>query len=101
MISGYSLTGEKCTAREPSQPVSQGAGRYAPVHFSWKTGMSQDLHPLRLFLTYRFQEPGCHSAWTHHTVAVQSMNVSPPLLHTWERLEILHGKKNKKCAAGL
>lgn len=33
MISGYSLTGEKCTAREASQPARQAAGRYAPVHF--------------------------------------------------------------------
>lgn len=76
MISGYSLTEEKCTVREPQPAWEQK--RYALVFFSLQTSMSQVLHPLFFFSYYLHgpQVPDHHPIWTRHPVALQNMAVA-------------------------
>lgn len=81
MISGYSLTGEKCTVREPGQPGSKAV---CAGLLQFATRRESSSVSARSILIVRAQESGRHRTQIHHTAALQSMRVSPPLLHTWQ-----------------
>lgn len=72
MISGYSLTGEKCTVREPSQPGSKAVCTGLLQFGSWCE--SGSVYPLCLFFMYGSRSlavtPHGHIALQHSKVCV-------------------------------
>lgn len=73
MISGYSLTGEKCTPCEPSQPARKVCTGLQVARWCESTSAS----PFGLHPPVRFLESG--STRPRHSAALQSTSVSPPL----------------------
>lgn len=93
VISGYSLTGEKCTVREPRQ---SGSKAVCTVLLKCASRRESSSVSALSILNVWVQESGHHPTEPHHTAALQSMSVSPPLLHTWQWLMIrcFFGGKN-------
>lgn len=80
VISGYSLTGEKCTVREPGQPGSKAVCT-GLLQFASRRE-SSSLYPLCLLLMYGSRRL-CRAI-----SRCSAPSVSPPLLHTWKWLVI-------------
>lgn len=78
MISGYSLTGEKCTVREPSQPGSKAVrtGLFQ-LASQFESGSVSALSILNVWLV----ELGHHPTQTHHTALLQNMSVTYTAAH--------------------
>lgn len=74
MISGYSLTGEKCTVCEPSQPASTAVWTSLQLARWCESALCISIL-LKRDVPFQTSE----STWPQRSAALQSMSVSPPL----------------------